>query len=154
MANPTTYKNLIEIFSNICSQHVAVQFFNWSIAISDIEVNQPDFPQQQYIYVFLNPISVTFQTGYAIYNANLIVMDLARQNREAVLEVHDTCLSVLQDILAKIRLTTWNQLDIQIQEPITCVPFVESQKQNTAGWSANLQIITKNPLDLCNSAFI
>jgi hypothetical protein len=154
MATPTTYKDLIGIFQTICDQHLAVKFFNWSTALSDIEVNQPDYPEQQYIYVFLNPQTVTFTQGYAIYSANLIVMDLARKNRDAVLEVHDTTLSVMQDILAKIRLTTWNELDIQVQSPITCTPFVESQKQSTAGWSANLQIVTKNPLDLCNAAFI
>jgi hypothetical protein len=154
MATPTTYKDLIGIFQGICDDHLAVEFFNWSVALSDVEVNEPDYPTQQYIYVFLQPVNVTFTGGFAIYNANLIVMDLARKNREAVLEVHDTTLSVLQDILAKFRLTTWGQLDVNIQAPITCTPFVESQKQSTAGWSANIQIETKNPLDLCNAAFI
>jgi hypothetical protein len=154
MATPTTYKDLIGIFQTLCDQHLAVKFFNWSVNLSDIEVNQPEYPEQQYIYVFLQPLNTTFNRGYAIYNANLIVMDLARKNREAVLEVHDTTLSVLQDLLAKIRLTTWSELDIQVQSPIVCTPFVESEKQSTAGWSASIQIVTKNPLDLCDAAFV
>jgi hypothetical protein len=154
MATPTTYKDLIGIFQQICDSHLAVKFFNWSVALSDVEVNEPDYPEQQYIYVFLNPVNVTFTGGYALYQCNLIVMDLARKNRDAVLEVHDTTLSVMQDILAKFRLTTWGQLDVNIQSPITCTPFVEAQKQSTAGWTAAITVETKNPLDLCNAAFI
>lgn len=153
MATPTTYKDLIGIFQQICDDHLAVEFFNWG-QLSDIEVNEPDYPTQQYPMVFLNPVNVTFNQGYAIYNANLIVMDLARNNRAAELEVHDTTLSVLQDILAKFRLTTWQDLDVEILAPIVCTQFVEAQKNNVAGWSASVQIVTKNPLDLCNAAFI
>lgn len=148
----TTYKQLIQLFQDICDQHLAIKFFNYG-SLSDIEVNQDDFPTQQYPMVFLNPVSVTLIPGYAQYQMNLLVMDLARLDREATMEVHDSTLQIMMDILSVFKQQSNVQYSMDIQNQPTLMWFKEAQKNNVAGWSASIQVSTEFPYDICNAAF-
>ena len=59
----------------------------------------------------------------------------------------------MQDIFSKIIMTTWSEVDIELETPINIVPFVEAYNNNLAGWSAEINVIIKSPFNLCDAAF-
>lgn len=148
----TTYKQVIQLFQDICDNHYAIKFFNYG-ALSDIEVNQDDFPTQQYPMVYLNPVSINLVPGYAIYTLNLLVFDLARIDREDTMEVHDTTLQIMMDILSVFKMQSATEYNMNIQNQPTLMWFKEAQKNSVAGWSASIVVSTEFPYDISNAAF-
>ena len=50
-------------------------------------------------------------------------------------------------------MTTWSEVDIELETPIVIQPFVESYNNNLAGWTAEINVIVKSPFNLCDAAF-
>ena len=150
MATDITYKALVTAIETIALSHLGVDQFYLG-ELSNIEMRSADNPDENYTLVFLNPVSATYSGGYMTFNMNLLVMDLAKLSKQSETNVHNSTLAILQDIIAKIKLTYEQQ--IRIPDGWTAQWFVEGQKQSVAGWSTSLNFIVVNPLDLCKAAF-
>ena len=145
-----TYKALVTTIETIALSHLGVDQFYMG-ELSNIEMRSNDNPNENYTLVFLNPVSATYAGGYMTFNMNLLAMDLAKKSKEREVNVHNSTLSILQDIIAKFKLTYDQQ--IRIPDGWTVSWFTEGQKQSVAGWSVNLNFTVINPLDLCKAAF-
>jgi hypothetical protein len=60
---------------------------------------------------------------------------------------------ILQDLISRIRQTTWNEVEVFLEVPVTCRPFMESFNNNLTGWSAEIVLEVKNPFNNCDAAF-
>jgi hypothetical protein len=60
---------------------------------------------------------------------------------------------ILQDLMSRIRQTTWDEVDVFVETPIVCRPFVESFNNNLSGWSAEVIFTVMNPFNNCDAAF-
>lgn len=161
-----TYRELVGLFQSICNDLIPVSFFNWG-EVEDMEINESDFPETQYPYVFLNPTSVQIIQGYNSYTINLFVFELCNSDRNSIMEAQDTSLSILQDILSKIKMTKWpawsdtgvnniygtNSIDATFDYPVNAIPIRDFNKNGAAGWQATFTITIKNPLDLQNAPY-
>jgi len=155
MSTPTkTYKQVVETFKQIAESHMAVKQFGIGRP-SDFDVETDVFPFQRYPVVFLVPsISTIARFGRTVFGFSLIVADIAEDNNtDPTVNTQNNTFMILQDILSKIFLTTWDAVDINLQDPVTIIPFQENANNNLTGWRAEINVIVKSPLDLCAAAF-
>jgi hypothetical protein len=55
--------------------------------------------------------------------------------------------------MSKIILTSWDEVGIAVETPITMTPFQEDYNNNLTGWTWEINVIVRSPFDLCNAAF-
>lgn len=152
MATQTSYNDVCNKLREICESHLNVALFRIGPP-SDIEIQTATENVSRYPYVHLVPEPGEIIKGGVTYNFQMVVMDLAKDTEDREQRTHNNTLNVLMDIIAKIRMTQWDDVDINVNLPITITPFVESYKHSVAGWTADIQIESANPLNLCESAF-
>ena len=151
-----TYKEVIQFFENLCNSHLAIQQFQ-SGTISDIDVQTKDLPITKYPLVFLvhRGGSIERDGGSSIttFDFTLMVMDISkdRENLEVarLSDTHD----ILMDLISKIALTTWDEVQLSIDFPVLTTPFVERFNNRLTGWGAEISVDLKAPLNLCYAAF-
>ena len=156
MSTPVqTYKQVVETFRGIAESHMLVKEFGIGRP-SDFDVENDVYSFQRYPQVFLEPQTSTIaRFGRTILGFNMIVADIAESNEQpSNTNAQNNAFMIIQDILSKILLTTWDEVDINLLDPITIVPFQEGGKNGIAGWTAILSVEVKSPLNLCDSAFI
>lgn len=148
-----TYKEVIEFFETLCSQHLAVkQFFHGTI--SDIDVQVESLPVTQYPLVFMvHDGGSIHRDGLITFDFDLMVMDIAKDRADREVNVLTETHSILMDILSKILLTNWEEIDMDIETPIQVQSFVERFNNRLSGWTAGITIELRVPLNLCYAAF-
>jgi hypothetical protein len=52
-----------------------------------------------------------------------------------------------------MRQTTWSNVEVYLDVPVVCRPFVEAANNNLSGWSAEVVLEVKNPFNNCDAAF-
>lgn len=155
MSTPVqTYKQVVETFRGIANSHMAVKQFGIGRP-SDFDVETEAFPFQRYPVVFLIPnVSSMGKFGRTVLGFSLIVADIAEDNNEELtINTQNNTFMIVQDILAKIFMTTWENIDIALQDPVTIIPFQEDANNNLTGWRCELNVIVKSPFNLCDAAF-
>lgn len=148
-----TYKEFIQFFELMCSQHLAVRQFQVG-ELSDIDVESNVDTPTQYPLVFLVPQqSFMDRYGKLTLGFSLIVADIAKNQEDLQVNTHNNTLMIIQDLLSRILLTTPTDVDFSVETPVGVTPFVERFKNNLAGWTAEINVELKSPFDFCNSAF-
>jgi hypothetical protein len=160
MANvyATTYSTLITALRDLALSDMAVKSFRVG-PVSDIEIAmKSDDPQQQgsfkYPYVHLVPGPATMNGRSTIFSFDMIIMDLAKDQIDLETTVHSSTLEITRDLLAKFRLTTWNEFRYNVTLPATTTPFVEGHLNSVAGWTTQLNVEAITPLNLCDAPFV
>lgn len=149
----STYKVLIEELQSIALSHIAVKQFQVG-QLSDLDVQNDEYPFQRFPVVFLIPEqSEMDRYGKVKFSFRLIVADIAENKEDLQINVHNTTFMIIQDLMSKIIMTTWGQLEIEAETPVIITPFVEKFNSNLAGWSVDLDLIVKSSFDLCSAAF-
>ena len=153
-AAPTqTYKLLVELFQSICLSHMAVKQFQVG-QLSDLDIQNFEHTFQRFPICFMIPQpSIMDRFGRLTLGFTFIVADIAVNEEDLQINTHNNCLMIMQDIFSKIIMTTWSEVDIELETPINIVPFVEAYNNNLAGWSAEINVIIKSPFNLCDAAF-
>jgi len=146
----TSYKQIIDLFRTICNDHLAIKHFAVG-TVSDIETPTEESPQGIYPYVFLRPIGAELDTRIIIYDFDLIVCDLAKDSEDLESRVHNSTLSIMQEILSYFKFVP--NTNINVEFPTNLTWFVEANKNSVAGWTASLRLTTVNPLNFCETAF-
>lgn len=150
--NPTTYNDVCNKFRQIANSHLNVKQFKIGPP-SDIEVPTNADPISKYPYVHLVPNPSEIVKGGIVYNFSMVVMDLAKDTEDREQRTHSNMLNVLLDIISKLKLTKWSDVEMDVELPLQIVPFVEAQKHSVTGWTAEIRVITRNPLNICDAAF-
>lgn len=147
----STYRNVVEALRDLCNSHPAIKTFRCGPA-SMVEIPTDDQPNSaKYPYVQLIPQPALISQNATMYDFDLIVMDLAKDKLDLEERTHARTMEILRDILAKYKLTTWQQFRYNITLPATATPFFEGYKNSTCGWTVQLQIEAITPLDNCNN---
>jgi len=149
----STYKVLVEELERIALSHMAVKQFQVG-QLSDLDVQNNDHPFQRFPVVFLIPEqSEMDRYGKVRFGFRLLVADIAENQEDLQRNVHNTTFMIIQDLMSKIIMTTWGDLEIEAETPVIITPFVEQYNNNLAGWTAEIDVVINSPLDLCNAAF-
>lgn len=147
------YKDVVNYFEKLAKSHMAVKQFQSGV-ISDVDVQTQDLSPTRYPYVFLvHRGGLIDSGGKTTFSFTLIVMDIAKNNEELEVNRLSDCHEILQDLISKIMLTDWNMVQMTIETPIPTTPFVERFNNNLSGWAAEIDVVIKAPLNLCEAAF-
>jgi hypothetical protein len=153
LVTPTTYKQLIEAFEQICLSQMSVKHFQVG-EMSDVDIQTNTETFQRYPFVFLIPRASSMDRfGKMVLGFSLIVADIAKNEEDLQRNVHNETLMIMQDIFSKIIMTPPSQVDWDVETPIRMVPFVEKYNNNLAGWTAEINVLIMSPFNLCDAAF-
>ena len=153
LTTPTTYKQLIEAFEQICLSQMSVKHFQVG-EMSDVDMQTNTETFQRYPFVFMIPrLSSMDRFGKMVLGFSLIVADIAKNEEDLQVNVHNTTLMIMQDIFSKIIMTPASQVDWDVETPINITPFVEKYNNNLAGWTAEINVLMISPFNLCDAAF-
>jgi predicted amino acid-binding ACT domain protein len=153
LTTPSTYKQLIEAFEQICLSQISVKHFQVG-EMSDVDIQTNTETFQRYPFVFLIPRASSMDRfGKMVLGFSLIVADIAKNEEDLQVNVHNETLMIMQDIFSKIIMTPASQVDWDVETPIRMVPFVEKYNNNLAGWTAEINVLMISPFNLCDAAF-
>jgi hypothetical protein len=154
MSEIISYKQVVDEFERIAMSHMAVKQFQFGME-TDIDIPTDEHPFQRFPLVFMVPrASLLDRFGRTILGFSLIVADIAKDNFEDLqINRYNSTFSILQDILSKIILTSWTEVDMMVETPINIIPFQEAYNSNLTGFSAEIDVIVKSPFNLCDAAF-
>jgi len=154
MAEPNSYKQVVELIRDISLQQTAVKQFQVG-ELSDVDIENMDHPFQRFPLVFMIPrTSEMDRFGKLTLGFSFHVADIAKDNEEDLaINRHNSTLMIMQDIFSKIIMTDWAAVGIKLETPIFIEPYVERFNNNLCGWSAEINIVCKSPFNLCDAAF-
>lgn len=149
----SSFKSLVQYLRELSLSHVNVQQFTFGqLSDLDIETNQQN--PTKYPLVMLIPRRADMDAGGKVeFSFALSVQDITNNNLDVEEDQLNTTFMILQDLMSRIRQTTWAEVDVFVETPIVCRPFVESFNNNLTGWSAELVFAVKNPFNNCDAAF-
>lgn len=148
-----SYKEVINYFNDLAMSHMGVEQFSTGM-ISDIDVQTNLQTPTKYPLVFLVHRGGSIGTGgKTTFSFTLMVMDIAKNQEPLEVNRLSDCHDILQDLISRIQLTSWDSVEIVLDMPVITTPFVERFNNNLSGWAAEINVIVKSPLNLCEAAF-
>jgi hypothetical protein len=155
MANPIiNYKETIEFFRTLCLSHLGVKSFGVG-DVTDVDIQSNTEPFQRYPRVHLIPRRSSMDRyGKVTLGFTFVFADIAANQEDLQINTVNNCFMIAQDIFSRIIMTGYGSTDLEVQTPISFIPFMESQNNNLAGITAEVNVILKSPFNNCNAAFI
>jgi hypothetical protein len=92
--------------------------------------------------------------GKVTLGFTFVFADIAANQEELQINTINNCFMIAQDIFSRIIMTGYGSTDLEVQTPISFIPFMESQNNNLAGITAEVNVILKSPFNNCDSAFV
>lgn len=149
----SSFKAIVEYMRTLSLSHLNVKQFTFGQP-SDIDVDTNTDSPVKYPLVFLIPRRADLdEFGKTEFSFALSVQDITNYDLRTKEDQLNTTFMILQDLLSRIKMTTWEEVDMKLQLPVVARPFVESYQNNLAGWSAEVIFEIKAPFDNCNAAF-
>lgn len=149
----SSYKSLVEYLRQLSLSHVNVQQFTFG-QISDIDIETNNQYPVKYPLVALVPApSTIYEFGKVEFSFYLSVQDITTYDLQVKEDQLNTTFMILQDLLSRIRQTTWAEVDVKLNVPVQVSPFVESGYNLLAGWSAEVTFEVKNAFNNCDNSF-
>jgi hypothetical protein len=149
----SSFKSLVEYLRTLSLSHVNVKQFTFG-QLSDLDIETNKQYPVQYPLVMLIPRRADMDAGGKVeFSFALSVQDITNYDLDIEEDQLNTTFMILQDLLSRIRQTTWDEVDVMVETPIVCRPFVESFNNNLTGWSAEVVFVVKNPFNNCDAAF-
>lgn len=149
----SSFKSLIEYLRSLALSHLMVKQFTFGQE-SDLDVETNVAFPLKYPLVGLVPTRSDFLEGGAIeFSFVLSVQDISVNDLNIEEDTLNTTFMILQDLLSRIRQTTWEEVDVSLNLPAVCYPFVEARNNNLCGWSASVSFVVLNPFNNCDAAF-
>lgn len=147
------YKGVVKYLEKLCKDHLSINQFQVG-ELSDVDVQVKGNSPTRYPLVFAIPQTSTVdRNGKVVFGFSLIVADIAKNEEDLETNIHNSTFMIIQDLLSKIALSDWKSVDMAVEFPVSVTPFVERFNSNLAGWTAELNIEIKSPLDLCTAPF-
>jgi hypothetical protein len=154
LTNPTTYKQFVETFGELCLSHLGVKHFQVGQPSDvDMQTNLETF--QRYPFCFLVPENAEMDRfGKFVLTFSFIVADIAKNEEDLQVNTHNETLMIMQDIFSKIIMSPASNVPYEVLTPIASItPFVEAYNNNLAGWTAIFDVQINSPFNLCDAAF-
>lgn len=149
----STYKAATDNLKTVALSHMSVkQCQVGQLSDLDIENNTNSFQRFPVVHFIPGPSTID-RYGAVTFGFTMIVADIAENEEDLQRNTHNNTFMIIQDILSKYIMTTWDDVDMEILTPVGITPFVEKFNNNLAGWTAEIDVLIKSPLDLCNAAF-
>lgn len=149
----STYRNVIESLRQTIESHPAIKTFRVGPP-STIEMPTNEKPEIKYPYVHLVPQPATLDGKSTMFDFDLIVMDLAKDQLGLEERTQSAMLEITRDIVSKYTLTTWDQWRYDMQLPVVSTPFVENFQNSVAGWTTQIKIVAITPLSNCENPVV
>ena len=150
-----TYKELVDSLKQIAYDHKMIVDFGYG-ELSDIKVKSEDDTannqEADYPYMFLNPTQHNRDQNSIVYNFNLIMMDMAKDDKHNtdVVRIQSECQQYIDDVLSQLYFEM-DSVDVNLN--VTLTPFKERFQDNVAGMTASLAIVVPQGLDRCIAPF-
>jgi hypothetical protein len=149
----SSFKSLVEYLRELSLSHLNVKQFTFG-QLSDLDVETNTQNPTQYPLVMLIPRRADLDAfGKVEFSFALSVQDITNYDLQVEEDQLNTTFMILQDLLSRIRMTTWEEVDVKLQTPVVARPFVESFNNNLSGWSIEVRFEVKNPFNNCDAAF-
>lgn len=149
----SSFKSLVEYLRTLSLSHVNVKQFTFG-QLSDLDIETNTQYPVKYPLVMLIPRRADLDAGGKVeFSFALSVQDITNYSLDVEEDQLNTTFMILQDLLSRIRQTTWDDVDVFLDTPVVCRPFVESFNNNLTGWSAEVVFQVKNPFNNCDAAF-
>jgi hypothetical protein len=92
--------------------------------------------------------------GKFVLTFSFVVGDIAKNEEDLQVNVHNETLMIMQDIFAKVIMSAASSVPYEVLTPIASItPFVEAYNNNLAGWTAIFDVQINSPFNLCDAAF-
>ena len=145
-----TYQELVDRIKQVTFDHKMLVDFGYG-QLSDIKVrSEGGNPEQaDYPYLFLNPTTHQRTQQTIIYNFNMIVMDMVKDDN--FLKIQSEAQQYIDDVIAYLRFGFTDKPDIQLGYSLT--PFKERFQDEVAGMTATIQIVIPDPINNCITPF-
>lgn len=145
-----TYQELVDRIKQVTFDHKMLVDFGYG-QLSDIKVrSEGGNPEQaDYPYLFLNPTTHQRTQQTIIYNFNMIVMDMVKDDN--FLKIQSEAQQYIDDVIAYLRFGFTDKPDVQLSYTLT--PFKERFQDTVAGMTATLQIVIPDPINNCITPF-
>lgn len=149
----SSFKSIVEYLRTLSLSHVNVKQFTFG-QLSDLDIETNKQYPVKYPLVMLIPRRADLDAGGKVeFSFALSVQDITNYDLDVQEDQLNTTFMILQDLLSRIRQTTWDQVDLVVQTPVIARPFVEGFNNNLTGWSAEVIFEVKNPFNNCDAAF-
>lgn len=157
-----TYKNIIDDFSTIATNHFQINSFHSGL-LDEVDIDKMD--QSNFPILYVEPGTTTADTGILTYNFNVFVMNKIKEDLSNREEVWSEMLQIMQDIIAEFKQNLSLQRtggdsgkkysyvpgEVVLQTPINIDPFSVKFANMLTGWSSTLSLEVNNPNSLCNA---
>lgn len=144
-----TYKDVIDRFKSVADAHYMLKDFGYG-NLSDIKVHSQE-GEADYPYLFLNPSTHTRNGVNMVYNFNMIVMDVATDEDDALSNytaIQSKCQQYIDDVIAELYYGYSDKPEIQYTN-VTYTPFKERFQDTVAGMTATISILVPTPINQC-----
>ena len=154
LTNPTTYKQFIETFGELCLSHLGVKHFQVGQP-SDIDMQTNIETFQRYPFCFIVPENAEMDRfGKFVLTFTFVVGDIAKNEEDLQVNTHNETLMIMQDIFSKVIMSPASSVPYEVLTPISSItPFVEAYNNNLTGWAAIFDVQINSPFNLCDAAF-
>ena len=157
-----TYKNIIDDFSTIATNHYQINSFH-SGFLDEVDVDKMD--QSNFPILYVEPSTASIDTGVLTYSCNVYVLSILKEDLSNREEVWSSTLQITQDIIAEFKQNMSLQTsggdsgkkfsyipgEVVLNLPINAEPFTVRFANMLTGWSASFTMQVNNPNSLCNA---
>ena len=157
-----TYKNIIDDFNTIATNHFLINSFH-SGMLDEVDINKLD--QSDFPILYCEPGTATIDMGVLTYSFTIFVLDVLKEDLTNRNEVWTNTLQTTQDIIAEFRQNLALQTsggdsgkkfsyvpdEAVLELPLSTEPFTARFANILTGWSTSMSIQVNNANNLCNA---
>ena len=156
-----TYKNIIDDFNTIATNHFLINSFHSGL-LDEVDINKLD--QSDFPILYVEPGNTNIDKGVLTYTFTVFTMNLVKEDLTNREQVWSEMLQIMQDIIAEFRQNLSVQTandpgkkfsyipnEVVLNLPINAEPFTVRFANMLTGWSASFTMQVNNHNSLCDS---
>ena len=157
-----TYKNIIDDFNTIATNHFLINSFHSGL-LDEVDLDKMDLSNFPILYV--EPGTIATDTGVLTYSFTVFTMSLLKEDLTNRDEVWSSTLEIMQDIIGEFKQNLSLQTsggdsrkkysyvsdEVVLETHINIDPFTARFANILTGWSATFTMQVNNPNSLCNA---
>ena len=157
-----TYKNIIDDFNTIATNHFLINSFH-SGMLDEVDINKLD--QADFPILYVEAGNTNIDKGVMTYTFTVFTMNLIKEDLSNREEVWSEMLQIMQDIIAEFRQNLSVQTsggdsgkkfsyvpnEVVLNMPINAEPFTVRFANMLTGWNATFTMQVNNANSLCNA---
>ena len=148
--NNITYRQMVNTFSQIATNHLQIQSIN-SGSLNDLDIEKLDADKFPLLYITPQPAIVDAQT--LTYTFDVVVADQIQEDMTDIDDTYSETLLIIKDVISNFRQATqtesWADQRTDIEMPINLTPFTSRFANLLTGWAGTFNIVVNNENNLC-----